>query len=102
MTAERFGILPCSSRGRITSSSMPLTPITTTWGLGLAELCPWPNRGRHRRPQNTNTKNEGRRNSMKTSLWDQESRILPEKTARQLYSNRQPLQLRHLNLNQRI
>src|SRR5579872_1222775 len=38
ITLDRLGILPCRSRGRITSSSMPFTPITTTWGLGLASL----------------------------------------------------------------
>src|SRR5438552_2610539 len=44
ITLERLGILPSNSKGRMTSNSMPFTPITTTWGLGLAVLWACPHR----------------------------------------------------------
>src|SRR6202011_2853587 len=55
ITLERLGILPSNSKGRMTSNSMPFTPITTTWGLGLAVLWACPKRATGSAANNTRT-----------------------------------------------
>jgi hypothetical protein len=48
----------------MTSSSMPLTLTTTTWGFGLAELWPKADTGGKSKTQDANTKTANRRNTM--------------------------------------
>ena len=48
----------------MTSSSMPLTLTTTTWGFGLAELWPKADTGGQSKTQDANTKTANRRNTM--------------------------------------
>src|SRR5437899_8441112 len=71
MTLARLGIWPFRMSGRITSSSMPLTPTTTTRGLGLAVLWACPNRGDAAR-ESSATATENLRETMGnlTSCWD--------------------------------
>jgi hypothetical protein len=48
----------------MTSSSIPLTLTTTTWGFGLAELWPKADTGGKSKTQDANTKTANRRNTM--------------------------------------
>ncbi len=56
--------MPSRSKGRMTSSSMPLTLTTTTWGFGLAELWPKADAGGKSKTQDAKTKTANRCNTM--------------------------------------